>query len=279
MVNERALRDFKQTLTRLQAHGYSLTELERRLGLSTGYLSKLKAGRATPSNQLAALVSVLDAVPEAAAHLLGNRAVHSTRAAPPSAKTRRQRREPSDAGLAALLRLAPRLTEQRIPWALAGAPALEALGVDVLAAHVDIYLPEEERRVLALFRDSGMAVTRFADDHFAAFPKNARTSERVDIRFAELGFLREALSERRSVLLRGVPVAVLPPVVLATLMIMSKREAEHAAAVKLLESGHVDPRELKRELNRLRRSRVTSDWWRWHGLDPSLGLSRLAEGS
>jgi hypothetical protein len=51
-------------LLSLQELGHSLFQLERELGLSAGYLSKVKQGHVTPSFQLVSLLTLVEQNPK-----------------------------------------------------------------------------------------------------------------------------------------------------------------------------------------------------------------------
>lgn len=270
--------DPARLLTRLVARGHTLTELEGLLHLSPGYLSKLRHGRARPSPQLLALLALMESNPAAtlaALRAVARRAPVAGRALDLDAATF----PASGAALPALLELAPELDRRRVPWALAGAVALEAHGVPRETRDVDIYVDDRHRSAINVFRDAGLGIAHFSDEVAAAYPQSGGENDRIDVIFPRIepaaSVLGRALQRALRRTLRGVSVPVLPPLALATIKLMSARAKEHADALRLIDAGLTSRRALRAELMRLAKRDVGGDDWARRRFDPTAALARL----
>ncbi len=262
-------------LSRLLARGHTFVELEGLLHLSPGYLSKLRNQRAQPSAQLLALLALLESSPA-----ITVAALRSVAGAAPGA--RRHRTAPaapapagSGAALPALLELAPELDRRGIPWALGGAVALEALGIPRETRDVDIFIDDEFRTALKVFREAGMGIAHFTDELAAAYPRSGGENDRIDVIFPRLEPAVTALRHAERHLLRGVAVPVLPALALAAMKLMSARAKEHSDALRLIDTGLTTRRAVRSELARLAALKVARDRWARRHFDPDAALHRL----
>lgn len=265
--------EVSRVLSRLVARGHTLAELERLLQLSSGYLSKVRHHRARPSPQLVALLLLLETNPTPTGATL-RQLGRGTPGQPKRVVVEATPPPVAGAARAVLLALVPELERRRVPWALGGAVALEALGLPRETTDVDIYVDDAHRPSLRLFRDAGMALAHFSDEVVAAYPVAGGENDRIDIIFPSAEPARSALRhpERRS--LQGLSVPVLPAVSLAALKLMARRPKEHADALRLLDAGLASRLEVRALLMRLAR-RPVRDRWRAAELDAVGALRRL----
>src|ERR1041384_8498065 len=110
----------------LVERGHTGAALERTLGLSPGYLSKVRHGAVRPSPQLVALLEVLRVHPAALATVEGVTWVQTAR----DSHARKKRPRRTGDARERLRRLAPELAHARVRWGLAGAAGLRAHGAD-----------------------------------------------------------------------------------------------------------------------------------------------------
>lgn len=233
-------------LARLAERGYAQRDLESVLGLSPGYLSKLRHEKVTPSFQLEALLRLVDEAPKSTlasvARLAGLTSPRPARRQPSATATPRgpapSVRDPRSAAL--LVSLAPLFAQHHVRWALTGARALGAYGLHRATVDVDILIHTDDRQALAIMRERGHELGFFSDEHVFCFPPRRKDpNDKLDIHFPRLPPLHEAVlqPELRSVF--GAHLPVVAPLPLAAWKLMSTTAKDQADAAALISCGFV----------------------------------------
>lgn len=216
----------------LVASGQSVGELEDALGLSPGYLSKVRHGAVRSSPQLQALLEVVRTHPKTLATVA--RVTRDART--PSASP--ERSPPTRRARAVLTELAPRLTEAEVRWAITGRTALRLHGAQLAEERgVDVLVDERDRHVLATLRQAGLhpvyrtpALTVCHVD-----PKDPNESLRVH--FPTTLPLVGAFDQLVHLLLDGARAPVVDLDTLALAELLSQRTGSDEAAAGALAAG------------------------------------------
>lgn len=212
----------------LVAAGHTVRGLERALGLSTGYLSKVRHELARPSPQLVALLEVLQVHPETLATVR-----EATRYSRMPAAPRRPRSRATGLALEALLAMAPTLNEAGIRWALCGGAALRILcRAAPKTPGVDIVVDDRDRHVLELLRAAGYALAHHPPWMSICRLPTAVPNESIRIHFPSTAPLTTALDAvvTRPVAGQDVPVVELVTLTLANLL-SQRTGADEAVAI------------------------------------------------
>ena len=233
-------------LNRLAERGYAQRDLERVLGLSPGYLSKLRHEKVTPSFQLDALLRLVDEAPKSTlasiARMAGLTPPRPARRQPLE-RPRPQKSAPSvraPRSAALLVSLAPLFAKHRVRWALTGARALGAYGLHRSTVDVDILVHTDDRHALAIMRERGHELGFFSNEHVFCFPSRRKNpNDKLDIHFPRLPPLHDAVlhPELRSVF--GAKLPVVAPLPLAAWKLMSTTAKDQADAAALISCGFV----------------------------------------
>ncbi len=232
-------------IARITRRGVTAADLERALGLSAGYLSKVRHGAVKPGAQLEILLGLLARHPTLAAEL-GLRASSSRRrrAAAAPARADRRRRPAGDGDRRAweLVRsLAGGLDDAGVRWAIGGAMALAAHGVRRPTVDVDLFIADADRRALELFREAGAAVGKLSSTSFLVFPEGARSPlDHVDVVFPLFEPLCSAVERPVRRALDGATLPFLDAVDLCAAKLAGRGAHDEADARALLASGAVD---------------------------------------
>lgn len=231
-------------LARLAERGYAQHDLERVLGLSPGYLSKLRHEKVTASFQLDALLRLVDEAPKSTlasvARLAGLTAPRPARRQPlvlarPRSSTP-SLRNPRSAVL--LVSLAPLFAKHRVRWALTGARALGAYGLHRATVDVDILVHTDDRHALAIMRERGHELGFFSAEHVFCFPSRRKDpNDKLDIHFPRLPPLDEAVLQPELRRVFGAVLPVVRPLPLTAWKLMSATAKDQADAAALISCG------------------------------------------
>lgn len=209
----------------LVAAGHTEWELEGALGLSPGYLAKVRHGTARPSLHLVALLEVLRTHPTAV------ETVRAVTEAPRAPARRRAPRRARGSALRTLRRLVPVLQEVGVRWAVTGDVALALLcGPDRAGADqagVDLVVDPRDRKVLELLRARGHALAHHPPELVLCRVPSADPNDTLRLHFPARPPLLDALEH--SVTRDGLPVVDLDTLTLANLL-SHRLGAEEAAA-------------------------------------------------
>ncbi len=211
-----------RAIASLHEAGHTLREIEGLVGLSRGYLSKIRHGAVQPSAPLVALLEVLAAHPEAFETLRAERDDVPARAAP------------TGSALETLRELVPALVEAGVRWAVTGHEALrqhvpeagERPGVDIL-------VDPRDRRVLELLRARGHALAHHPPALAICRVGAPDPNESLRVHFPSRPPLLEALDH--AVVRDGLPTVDLTTLTLANLL--SQRSGSEEAAALGIRGG------------------------------------------
>lgn len=257
-------------ISRLVSRGVTSAALERALGLSPGYLSKVRHERVTPSPQLSILLSLLARHPSLLAEV---GIVAEAPPAPPVAV----RPDEEGQALPFVLELAPRLDAAGVAWAIGGGQAMNAYGVARATNDVDLFIHDADRRALQVFRDAGASPDVVSSTTFICFPQRRHlVGDRIDIVFPTLVPLCDAPArpERRSFHDRDLPF--LRPLDLFTAKLVAHGRHDEDDAAALVESGLVSLAAARRALATVERLPKTASRYVTFHHDRELGKQRLA---
>jgi hypothetical protein len=252
---------------RINAVGVTTSALEDAVGLSRGYLSKVRHGAVNGGEQLRILLSLL------ARHPLLLRELGVTpklRRAPPL-------RPPGERGaLRFLLTIAPELDARSTRWALAGATALAAHGVVRATKDVDIFVDDEDRHVLQLFRERGAAVGKVASSTFVVVPRGVRSAEdHLDVIFPAQKSVRAAIGRAPKLKVQAVRLPVLSALDLCVTKLMSHSERDHEDARLLMMRGLASKRAVREALASVPRLPPSASLYVRARFDRALAEARL----
>jgi transcriptional regulator with XRE-family HTH domain len=269
-------------IERLAERGYAQDDLERVLGLSSGYLSKLRHGRVNASFQLDTLLRLVDEAPKATLASIARRqgVVPPSPISPPTVLGSRRRASPrtrtSLKAPALLVALAPLMKKHAVRWALGGARAVAAHGPVRDTVDVDIFVDDIDRHVLQLVRDLGVPVGLFASDHAAAVPAHHKiTEDRLDIHFVTLPPIADALRRPAMRSVFGVQMPVIPARALAAQKLMSPVAKDQADAAALIGFGIVTRGALTSLLEQLAALPMPQDPYARRLFNPQRALAAL----
>lgn len=262
-------------IARLTRRGVTAAALERALGLSPGYLSKVRHARVTPSEQLRVLLSLLARHPS----LLGELGV-VVEAPPPlplPARPAPTAGGPAGHALPFVLELAPRLDEAGVAWAVGGGQAMNAWGIARPTDDVDLFIHDGDRRALQVFRDAGVSPDLVSSTTFICFPTSRhQPADRIDIVFPTLLPLADAPARPERRLVHGRELPFLAPLDLFAGKLVARGPHDEADARALVDCGLVTPAAARRALSSVERlPKAASHYVTFHH-DRPLGEERLA---
>jgi len=259
-------------LRALADRGHTVAEIERLLGLSPGYLSKVRHRSVRPSRQLVALLEILRVHPEAAATI---QRVTQTAPAPAS---RRQAAARLGRGyaLGVLGSLEDGLRGARVRWALAGVAGLVAHGAELpLEAGADIVVHDEDRHVLRLLRERRFSVAHHTSTLSICEIGAADPNEVIRVHFPATPPLSNTLPRAVRLEIEG---RVLPVVEGATLVLghlLSHRTGSEEAVRAAVDAKIVSLSSLRRRLDALDRLPRTQSPSVLRVFDRALARARL----
>lgn len=222
-----------ENIAALVAAGHAVGELEAALGLSAGYLSKVRHGAVRPSAQLAALLEIVRVHPEALA------TARRSTGAPPKPRSARLVAPVADgSALRVLVAMVPMLEAAGVRWALAGSVALRAhwpaAGV---GPGVDIIVEERDRHVLQLLREAGHVLAHHPPALAVCRIDGAHPNEGLRVHFPSQPPLSTAIA---ACVVREVDGQAFPVVQLLTLTLanlLSQRTGSEEAVETGLAAG------------------------------------------
>jgi hypothetical protein len=253
-------------LDALVASGHTIASLEASLGLSAGYLSKVRHGSVRPSAQLTALLQVVRVHPETLATVTSATRAARSRAGAPKRSEGAQRSARDALSLVAAA---------RVRWAICGRTALRLHGAPIAAEPgVDILVDDRDRHVLEALR-----VGRYRPVHRSPAlsvchldPDDPNESLRVH--FPSTPPLTSALDAVTLRDLGGLAVPVVDLVTLTVADLLSRRSGSDDAVAAALAIG-VSTQGLAERLDALDALAPTKSPYVLRVFDRDLARSRL----
>jgi transcriptional regulator with XRE-family HTH domain len=260
-------------LRALAERGHTAAEIERVLGLSPGYLSKVRHRAVRPSRQLIALLEVLRVHPDALSTI--RRATEPAPVARPNA--RRGARRAIKRALEVLSEIQPELQKAEVRWALAGTAGLAAHGAELpLEAGVDIVVHDEDRHVLRLLRGLDLEVSHHASTLSICQVGATDPNEVIRVHFPETPPLSTALDRTVHLDVTGRRVPVVEGAALALGHLLSHRAGSEQAVRAAVDAQIVSIQTLRRRLDALDELPPTRSPSVLRVFDRSLARTRLA---
>jgi transcriptional regulator with XRE-family HTH domain len=245
-----------RSLRALVERGHTVAELERALGLSPGYLSKVRHGAVRPSRQLVALLEVLRMHPAALATVQGvarSQPSEVSRAAKNDRAAQKQPRAPG-AAPAVLRALAPELARAKVRWGLAGAAGLRAHGADApVVPGVDIIVHDADRHVLRVLRESGLRIAHHAATLSIGQLENTDPNDAIRVHFPTTPPLATAHAHTLRLRVDGRMLPVVDAAILALGELLSNRRGADENLRAALDAELVTVAALRRKLDALDR--------------------------
>ena len=234
----------------LVERGHTVAALERTLGLSPGYLSKVRHGAVRPSPQLVALLEVLRVHPAALATVEG--VTRAQTAKDPRAGKKRPRRSGNAPEM--LRRLAPELARARVRWGLAGAAGLRAHGADApVVPGVDIIVHDTDRQVLRILRERGLRVAHHAATLSVGHLEHADPNDAIRVHFPATPPLSTAHANTVRLRVDGSMIPVVQATILVLGELLSHREGADENVDAAMDAELVTVAALRRKLDALDR--------------------------
>ena len=147
--------------------------------------------------------------------------------------------------LAWLFELSSELGLSGTRWAIGGAVAMAAHGLERETKDLDIFVHDSDRRVLQIFRDHDAPSGMLSESHARVTVPECPRGEHLDVVFPTFDLLEDAISRAKLLNVAGRLFPVLTALDLATCKAMSESPKDGRDLETLLAAGTVQPNEVK----------------------------------